>query len=199
MLSCKCIPHISTIIVTMSTPTHNWMNTFIIKNAIILNMNVKSPTQQIYSTEHHKDIYLLIIQNCTACERKIWYSVESIECLMNISNIHAVERKYGSVHDLNYTDYIPVLHSLFNRQRLWLHDVTVSKFRLIWFCFMVFNATFNNISVISLVEETGVLGEKHRLAASHWQTLSHNVVPTTIRPRRPLNVKKYNESFHTMK
>ena len=37
---------------------------------------------------------------------------------------------------------------------------------------MVFNATFNNISVISwwsvlLVEETGVLRENHRPAASH--------------------------------
>jgi hypothetical protein len=41
-----------------------------------------------------------------------------------------------------------------------------------WFRFMVFNATFNNISVISwrsvlLVEEIGVPGEKHRLVASH--------------------------------
>jgi hypothetical protein len=51
-----------------------------------------------------------------------------------------------------------------------------------WFgiCFMVFNATFNNISVISwwsvlLVEET------HRPAASHLQTLSHNVVSSTPR------------------
>jgi hypothetical protein len=45
---------------------------------------------------------------------------------------------------------------------------------------MVFNATFNNISVISwrsvlLVEETGVPGENHRPAASHRQTLSLNV------------------------
>ena len=37
---------------------------------------------------------------------------------------------------------------------------------------MVFNATFNNISVISwrsvlLVEETGVPGENHRPVASH--------------------------------
>jgi hypothetical protein len=37
---------------------------------------------------------------------------------------------------------------------------------------MVFNATFNNISIISwqsvfLVEETGVPGENHRLVASH--------------------------------
>jgi hypothetical protein len=39
---------------------------------------------------------------------------------------------------------------------------------------MVFNATFNNISVISwwlvlLVEETGVPGENNRPAASYWQ------------------------------
>jgi len=40
---------------------------------------------------------------------------------------------------------------------------------------MVFNANFNNISVISwrrvlLVEEAGVPGENHRLAASHWES-----------------------------
>ena len=49
---------------------------------------------------------------------------------------------------------------------------------LVWF--IVFNATFNNISVILwqsvlLVEETGVSGENHWPVASHWQTLSHNV------------------------
>jgi len=49
---------------------------------------------------------------------------------------------------------------------------------------MVFNATFNNISVKSwrivfLVEETGVHGENHRPVASHWQTLSHNVAWNT--------------------
>jgi len=49
---------------------------------------------------------------------------------------------------------------------------------------MVFNATFNNISVISwwsvlLVEETGVPGENRW--QSHWQTLSHNVVSNTPR------------------
>ena len=45
---------------------------------------------------------------------------------------------------------------------------------------MVFNTTFNNISVISwqsvlLVEETGISGENHQPVASHWQTLSHKV------------------------
>jgi hypothetical protein len=51
---------------------------------------------------------------------------------------------------------------------------------------LVFNATFNNISVISwqsalLVKETEVPGENHQPAASHWQTLSHNVVSSTPR------------------
>ena len=49
---------------------------------------------------------------------------------------------------------------------------------------VVFNATFNNISVISwrsvlLMEETGVLGENHLSVVSHWQTLLHNVVLST--------------------
>ena len=49
---------------------------------------------------------------------------------------------------------------------------------------MVFNATFKNISVILwqsflLVEETGVPRENHPPAASHCQTLSHNVVSST--------------------
>jgi hypothetical protein len=32
-----------------------------------------------------------------------------------------------------------------------------------------------------LVEETGVPGENHQPATSHWQTLSHNVVLRTPR------------------
>jgi hypothetical protein len=49
---------------------------------------------------------------------------------------------------------------------------------------MVFNATFNNISVISwrsvlFVKETGIPGEYHWHVASHWQTLSNNVVLST--------------------
>ena len=42
---------------------------------------------------------------------------------------------------------------------------------LLWVCYMVFKATFNNITTISwrsvlLVEETGVPGENHRPVAS---------------------------------
>ena len=51
---------------------------------------------------------------------------------------------------------------------------------------MVFNATFNNMSVILwwpvLMKETGVHGEFHGPVASHYQTLSHNVVSNTPRP-----------------
>ena len=49
----------------------------------------------------------------------------------------------------------------------------------------MFNATFNNISVISwrsvlLVEETRVPSENRRPVTSHWQTLSHNVGSSTL-------------------
>jgi len=54
---------------------------------------------------------------------------------------------------------------------------------------MVFNASFDNISVISwqsilLVEETG---EKHQPVASHCQTMSHIVVSSTPSHQRDSN------------
>ena len=60
-------------------------------------------------------------------------------------------------------------------------------------CLMVFNATFNNISVISwrsvlLMEETGVPGENHRPVTSHRQTLSHNVVHLALIEIRTHNI-----------
>jgi hypothetical protein len=65
-----------------------------------------------------------------------------------------------------------------------LYNPTVPQTLIGWF--IVFNATFNNISVISwrsvlLVEETRVFRENHQPAASHWQTLSHNVISSTPR------------------
>jgi hypothetical protein len=50
---------------------------------------------------------------------------------------------------------------------------------------MVLSATFNNIPAISwrsilLVDEPGVPGENHRPAASHGQTLSHNIVTLVV-------------------
>jgi hypothetical protein len=57
---------------------------------------------------------------------------------------------------------------------------------------MVFNATFNNISVILwgsvlLMEETGVLGENDWSVGSHWQSLSHNVASSTPRHEQGSN------------
>jgi hypothetical protein len=75
------------------------------------------------------------------------------------------------------------------RVESWLQVYIVFQF-LVWF--MVFHATFNNISVISwwsvlLVEETGVPRENHRPVTSYWQTLSHNVVSSTPRHERGSN------------
>ena len=70
--------------------------------------------------------------------------------------------------------------------------------------FLVFNTAFNNISVISwhsllLVQETEVLGENHWPVASHWQTLSHNVISSTPRHDGPLdfsqNFTKWEKFF----
>ena len=82
-----------------------------------------------------------------------------------------------------------ILHKLSLKNRA----LNVFKWlKIILFRFIVFNATFNNISVISwrsvlLVEEIGVPGEYHRPVASHWQTLSNNVVSSTPRHERGSN------------
>ena len=72
---------------------------------------------------------------------------------------------------------------------------------------MVFNATFNNISVILwlsvlLVEETGGPGENHGPVASHWQTLSHNVVYLALIEIRTHNISgdrhwgRFKSNYH---
>ena len=67
---------------------------------------------------------------------------------------------------------------LWNVFTIWWSRVRVSD--------MVCKTTFNNISYLSwrsvlLVEEIGVLGINHRPVASHWKTLSHNVVSWCFR------------------
>jgi hypothetical protein len=54
----------------------------------------------------------------------------------------------------------------------WNKDNIINSLKSLFVCLMVFNATFNNISVISwrsvlLVEETGGPGENHRPVARH--------------------------------
>jgi hypothetical protein len=60
---------------------------------------------------------------------------------------------------------------------------------------MVFNATFNNISVISwrsvlLVEEPGGPGEDHRPVASHWQDTKCVIVIRKSKKNRQYNDQK---------
>ena len=60
---------------------------------------------------------------------------------------------------------------------------------------MDFNATFNNISVISwrsvwLVEETRVLGENQWPVVSHLKTLSHNAVSSIPSPEWDSNSQR---------
>jgi hypothetical protein len=67
---------------------------------------------------------------------------------------------------------------------------------LVWF--MVFNATFNNISVISwqsvlLVKDTGQPGENNQHIASYQHTFSHNVVSSKHRHERGSNSQLSNE------
>ena len=54
---------------------------------------------------------------------------------------------------------------------------------------MVFNATVNNISVISgrIVLLIAVPGENNQPAVSHWHTLSHSVVSSTPSEERDSN------------
>jgi hypothetical protein len=72
-----------------------------------------------------------------------------------------------------------------------LHDIAMYKIQhhnwqntMLQYRVMVFNATFNKISVVSLqsvllVEETRVTRENNQSVASHWQTLSHKIVWNT--------------------
>jgi hypothetical protein len=67
-----------------------------------------------------------------------------------------------------------------------------TRFVLFFVCLMVFNASFNNISVISwwsvlLMEETGGPGENNRPIASYGQILSHNVVHLALIEFRTCN------------
>jgi len=75
------------------------------------------------------------------------------------------------------------------------HLVSVSVFLFAWWCitYQSYNATFNNTSILSwqsvlLVEETRVTRENNRPVASHWQTLSNNVVHLALIKIRTDNI-----------
>ena len=89
---------------------------------------------------------------------------------------------------LDYKQWMELLNKIFSNLLVLLKRGQVSVFIVeiihsssskiklgIRFMSMAFNATFDDISVIFwrsvlLMEETGVPGENHRPAVSHWQT-----------------------------
>jgi hypothetical protein len=87
----------------------------------------------------------------------------------------------------HYINTEQALQELFYRNKR-----TKSMFLIVLFLFIVCNAIFNNISVMSwwsvlLVEETPAPVGNHRSVASNWRTLSHNVVSSTPRHERVSN------------
>ena len=94
------------------------------------------------------------------------------------------------LHDCTTINWL-LQRECISQQRIQALVIKTTYYSSGWW-FMVLNPTFNNISVISwlsvlLVEETRVPGENHRPVASHWQTLSHNVVSSTSRHERDSN------------
>jgi hypothetical protein len=89
---------------------------------------------------------------------------------------------YNAVAAILLEDFVKPSFPNMKSSTMTLFSKIVSKYIHICFgWFMVFNATFSNISVISWrsvlsVEETGGTGEHHQPVSIHWQTLSHNVV-----------------------
>jgi hypothetical protein len=86
---------------------------------------------------------------------------------------------YYWLHE-RYSEHQDCLHS--KGKDVTHFSLSKRRFKCV-FMFMVFNATFNNISVILwqsvlLLEETG---KNYWPVTSHWQTLSHNVVSSTPR------------------
>ena len=87
----------------------------------------------------------------------------------------------------------------------WKIDCNVDKMK-VWLHYgfgLVFNATFDNISVMSwwsvlLVKETRGHGENHQPVASHCQTLSHNIVHLTLIEIRTQNISGDRHWFHTI-
>ena len=135
-----------------------------------------------------------LVQKYTCVNYNIHVSTNSQECAHFNIQVHVLILISISIYHINPGNF--ALQCLYRIRRVGGHVVMCKECQLClfqrfsfgyWFvglfvCLMVFNVTFNNISsVISwwsvlLVEETGRPGKNHRPVASHWQTLSYNVV-----------------------
>ena len=109
-----------------------------------------------------------------------WPPFQFLQHLLN--TVCIVEKQRLPIYNIFYVwleSQFPIFLDEHFMEKLYIWSWLMYKGRV-----MVFNAAFNNISVISwqsvlFVEETGVPEEYHWPATSHWQTLSHNVVSST--------------------
>ena len=113
-----------------------------------------------------------------------------VEYRLFINNIRDTKQMYVLLSSESVSDYCCNAKLAIFFSWIKLHSMTEMMMSTSYYTkilmVMVFNATFNNISIISwqsflLLEETRVSGENHRPAASHWQTLSHNVASSKPR------------------
>ena len=88
---------------------------------------------------------------------------------LNVDDYFLIKRSQVKLHELYVTQILNILVGTVINFSLYI------KYDLIWF--LVFNATFSNISSISwrpllVVEEVGVPGENHRPLASNWNFIT---------------------------
>jgi hypothetical protein len=132
----------------------------------------------------------LYFMNATGEETWVLQDGKHVFYIMDYHYISKIMLVYHERTNYIWIIYIYMFFVNFEEKYLSTKKIPPLLFRLVWF--MVFNATLNNISVISwqsvlLVEKTQVPGENHRPVASHWQILSHNVVSGTPRHEQGWN------------
>ena len=110
----------------------------------------------------------------------LWPSVHSYLTDMEF-DMPSLTDSFQSVQGIGTYNAYSLISCFFGRysNMQWYRYMNIAYWLFV--CLMMINAPFSKISVISLrsillVEETGGSAENRRAVASHWQTLSHNVV-----------------------
>ena len=139
-----------------------------------------------------------------------WYFLPTLNDLQLVAKVHSryiynirVYPPYQKVQEEleDSKVVIRIRKSKINRQQMAKRKKD-KRTIYVWFRWMVLNATFNNISVISwrsvlLDDITGVPGGNHPPFASHWQTWSHNVASSTPRHERSSIYKQRSTTHYT--